>query len=111
MPRRGTNRWSPRRERQYEHIKEGVKARGESEDKAEEIAARTVNKERARSGEARTASRTSKKDISSGRRGGLRSHKGPGGRTYRQLYAEAQRKGVEGRSKMTKQQLERAVGR
>ena len=111
MPRRGTNRWSPKRERQYEHIKEGVKARGESEDKAEEIAARTVNKERARSGEARTASRTSKKDISSGRRGGLRSHKGPGGRTYRQLYAEAQRKGIEGRSKMTKQQLERAVGR
>ena len=111
MPRRGTNRWSPKRERQYEHIKEGIKARGESEDKAEEIAARTVNKERARSGEARTASRTSKKDISSGRRGGLRSHKGPGGRTYRQLYAEAQRKGIEGRSKMTKQQLEKAVGR
>ena len=111
MPRRGTNRWSPKRERQYEHIKEGITARGESEDKAEEIAARTVNKERARSGEARTASRTSKKDISSGRRGGLRSHKGPGGRTYRQLYAEAQRKGIEGRSKMTKQQLEKAVGR
>jgi plasmid stabilization system protein ParE len=111
MPRRGTNRWSSKRERQYEHIKEGIKARGESEDKAEEIAARTVNKERARSGEARTASRTSKKDISSGRRGGLRSHTGPGGRTYRQLYAEAQRKGIEGRSKMTKQQLEKAVGR
>jgi plasmid stabilization system protein ParE len=111
MPRRGTNRWSPKRERQYEHIKEGVKKRGESEDTAEEIAARTVNKERARTGEAKTASRASKKDISSGRRGGLRSHKGPGGRTYRQLYAEAQRKGIEGRSKMTKQQLERAVGR
>jgi plasmid stabilization system protein ParE len=111
MPRRGSNRWSPKRERQYEHIKEGIEARGESEDKAEEIAARTVNKERARSGEARTASRTSKQDISSGRRGGLRSHTGPGGRTYRQLYAEAQRKGIEGRSKMTKTQLERAVGR
>jgi plasmid stabilization system protein ParE len=111
MPRRGTNRWSPKRERQYEHIKEGIEARGESEDKAEEIAARTVNKERARSGEARTASRTSKQDISSGRRGGRRSHTGPGGRTYRQLYAEAQRKGIEGRSKMTKTQLERAVGR
>jgi plasmid stabilization system protein ParE len=111
MPRRGTNRWSPKRERQYEHIKQGVKKRGESEDTAEEIAARTVNKERARTGEAKTASRASKKDISSGRRGGLRSHKGPGGRTYRQLYAEAQRKGIEGRSKMTKQQLQRAVGR
>jgi plasmid stabilization system protein ParE len=111
MPRRGTNRWSPKRERQYEHIKEGIEARGESEDKAEEIAARTVNKERARHGEAKTASRTSKKDISSGRRGGLRSHKGPGGRTYRQLYAEAQRKGIEGRSKMTKKQLEKAVDR
>jgi plasmid stabilization system protein ParE len=111
MPRRGTNRWSPKRERQYEHIKQGVEKRGESEDTAEEIAARTVNKERARTGEAKTASRASKKDISSGRRGGLRSHKGPGGRTYRQLYAEAQRKGIEGRSKMTKQQLQRAVGR
>jgi plasmid stabilization system protein ParE len=111
MPRRGTNRWSPKRERQYEHIKDGIEARGESEDKAEEIAARTVNKERARHGEAKTASRTSKKDISSGRRGGLRSHKGPGGRTYRQLYAEAQRKGIEGRSKMTKKQLEQAVDR
>jgi len=111
MPRRGTNRWSPKRERQYEHIKEGVKERGESEDTAEEIAARTVNKERARHGESKTASRTSKKDISSGRRGGLRSHQGPGGRTYRQLYAEAQRKGIEGRSKMTKKQLERAVSR
>jgi plasmid stabilization system protein ParE len=109
MPRRGTNRWSPKRERQYEHIKDGIEARGESEDKAEEIAARTVNKERARHGEAKTASRTSKKDISSGRRGGLRSHKGPSGRTYRQLYAEAQRKGIEGRSKMTKKQLEKAV--
>ena len=103
--------WSAKRERQYEHIKEGLLERGESEKKAEEIAARTVNKERARSGEARTASRTSTKDISSGRRGGLRSHRGPGGRTKAQLYEEAKRQGVEGRSKMTKAQLERAVGR
>jgi len=111
MPRAGTNRWSATRERQYEHIKKGLRTRGESEDKAEEIAARTVNKERARTGEARQRSRTSTRDISSGRRGGLRSHRGPGGRTYRQLYAEAQRKGIEGRSKMNKAQLERAVGR
>jgi plasmid stabilization system protein ParE len=111
MPRRGTNRWSEKRERQYEHIKEGLEERGEPEDKAEEIAARTVNKERAQKGEAKTASKSSVQDLSPGRRGGLRSHKGPGGRTYRQLYAEAQRKNIEGRSKMTKQQLERAVGR
>jgi hypothetical protein len=103
--------WSKKRERQYEHIKEGLEERGRSEDKAEEIAARTVNKERARAGEAKQASRTSVKDISSGRRGGLRSHKGAGGRTKEQLYAEAQRKGIEGRSKMNKKQLERAVGR
>src|SRR5437660_9999632 len=111
MPRRGTNRWSPKRERQYEHIKEGVKERGEHEETAEEIAARTVNKERARSGEARQASRSSTKDISSSRRGGLRSHTGPGGRTKEQLYNEARRKGVKGRSTMTKAQLDRAVGR
>jgi hypothetical protein len=111
MPRRGTNRWSEKRERQYEHIKEGLEGRGEPEDKAEEIAARTVNKERAQRGEAKTASKSSVRDLSPGRRGGLRSHKGPGGRTYRQLYAEAQRKGIEGRSKMTKQQLERAVSK
>jgi hypothetical protein len=111
MPRKGTNRWSDKRERQYEHIKEGLENRGRGEDEAEEIAARTVNKERARSGEARQASRTSTKDISSGRRGGLRSHRGPGGRTYRQLYEEAKHNNVEGRSKMTKAQLERAVGR
>jgi hypothetical protein len=111
MPRKGTNRWSDKRERQYEHIKEGLEDRGRGEDEAEEIAARTVNKERARSGEARQASRTSTKDISSGRRGGLRSHRGPGGRTYRQLYEEAKHNNVEGRSKMTKAQLERAVGR
>jgi plasmid stabilization system protein ParE len=103
--------WNDKRERQYEHIKESLKDRGNSEDKAEEIAARTVNKERARSGEAKQASRTSVKDISSSRRGGLRSHKGPGGRTRDQLYEEAKRKGIEGRSKMNKQQLERAVGR
>lgn len=103
--------WSDKRERQYDHIKEGLLERGESEDEAEEIAARTVNKERARSGEAKQASKTSTEDISSGRRGGLRSHKGPGGRTYDQLYEEAKKKGVEGRSKMNKAELERAVGR
>ncbi|MBV8385452.1 MAG: plasmid stabilization protein [Acidimicrobiia bacterium] len=108
MPQRA---WSQKRERQYEHIKEGLEERGRSEDVAEEIAARTVNKERARSGEAKQRSRTSTKDISSGRRGGLRSHKGPGGRTKEQLYAEAKRKGIEGRSKMNKKELERAVGR
>ena len=108
MPQRA---WSNKRERQYEHIKEGLEDRGRSEDTAEEIAARTVNKERARSGEARQRSRTSTKDISSGRRGGLRSHKGPGGRTKEQLYREAKRKGIEGRSKMNKKQLEKAVGR
>ena len=103
--------WTKKRERQYDHIKEGLREHGRSEAVAEEIAARTVNKARARSGEARTASRTSTEDISSGRRGGLRSHGGPGGRTYRQLYAEAQDKGVGGRSKMTKAQLERALER
>jgi len=103
--------WSAKRERQYEHIKEGLLDRGEKEDTAEEIAARTVNKERARSGEARQRSRSSTDDISSGRRGGLRSHKGPGGRTRDQLYAEAKRKGIAGRSKMNKAQLQRAVDR
>jgi hypothetical protein len=103
--------WSRKRERQYEHIKDGLLERGEGDDKAEEIAARTVNKERARAGEAEQASRTSTEDISSGRRGGLRSHKGPGGRTRDQLYEEARRKKVPGRSKMNKAQLERAVGR
>jgi hypothetical protein len=103
--------WSGKRERQYEHIKEGLRERGRSEDTAEEIASRTVNKERARSGEARTASRTSVEDISSGRRGGLRSHLGPGGRTYRQLYEEAKDRGIDGRSKMSKEQLERALSR
>jgi hypothetical protein len=108
MPQRA---WSAKRERQYEHIKEGLEDRGESESTAEEIAARTVNKERARAGEARQSSRTSTEDISSGRRGGLRSHKGAGGRTRDQLYNEAKEKGIEGRSKMNKAQLERAVGR
>ena len=103
--------WNKKRERQYGHIKDGLLDRGESEDKAEEIAARTVNKERARSGEAETASRTSTDDISSGRRGGLRSHRGPGGRTKAQLYNEARHKGIDGRSKMTKAELEKAVGR
>jgi hypothetical protein len=103
--------WSKKRERQYEHIKEGLEDRGRSEDVAEEIAARTVNKERARHGESRERSRTSTDDISSGRRGGLRSHRGPGGRTRDQLYQEARAKGIKGRSKMNKAQLERAVER
>jgi hypothetical protein len=103
--------WSDKRERQYEHIKEGLLERGDSESESEEIAARTVNKERARSGEARTASETSTHDISSGRRGGLRSHRGPGGRTREQLYEEAREKGIEGRSTMNKSELERALGR
>lgn len=103
--------WNNKRERQYEHIKEGLVEGGRNEDTAKEIAARTVNKERARSGEARTASRSSVEDISSGRRGGLRSHKGPGGRTKAQLYNEAKKKNVPGRSGMTKAELERAVGR
>src|SRR2546430_12045291 len=92
--------WSEKRERQYEHIKEGLLDRGRDEDTAEEIAARTVNKERARAGEARTASRTSTDDLSSGRRGGLRSHKGSGGRTYDQPYNEARPRGVKGRFRM-----------
>ena len=103
--------WSDKRERQYEHIKDGLLDRGEDEDAAEEIAARTVNKERARAGESRTASKTSTDDLSSSRRGGLRSHSGRGGRTYRQLYAEAQRADIKGRSAMSKAQLEKAVGR
>lgn len=100
-----------KRERQYKHIKEGLQKRGKSTDVAEEIAARTVNKERARAGEAKQSSRSSVKDISSSRRGGLRSHKGEGGRTKAQLYNEAKAKNIEGRSKMNKAELERAVGR
>lgn len=104
--------WSNKREREYEHIKDSVKDRGASTKKAKEIAARTVNKERARSGEARTASRTSRQDMSSSRRGGLRSGTNrPKGRTKEQLYNEARRMGVDGRSKMNKQQLQRAVDR
>ena len=103
--------WSAKRERQYEHIKEGLRERGTSEDKAEEIAARTVNKERARSGESKEKSRTSTDDMSSSRRGGLRSHSGSKGRTKAQLYNEAKDKNVKGRSKMTKSELEKAVGR
>jgi len=108
MPQPG---WSTKRERQYEHIKDGLLERGDSEDVAEEIAARTVNKERARAGEAETASRSSTDDISSSRRGGLRSHRGAGGRTREQLYNEARQRGVKGRSKMNKAELERAVAR
>jgi plasmid stabilization system protein ParE len=103
--------WSPKRERQYEHIKEGLESRGTDDDTAEEIAARTVNKERARAGESKEASRTSVDDISSGRRGGLRSHSGPGGRTYAQLRNEAADRNIKGRSKMDKAQLERALDR
>jgi hypothetical protein len=103
--------WSPKRDRQYAHIKESLLDRGTDEDKAEEIAARTVNKERARAGEAREASRSSIDDISSSRRGGLRSHRGSGGRTYDQLRNEAREKGIKGRSKMNKAQLLRAVDR
>ena len=102
--------WSEKRERQYEHIKEGLLDRGDSEQLAEEIAARTVNKERARAGEAKQSSRSSTSDLSSARRGGLRSHKGPGGRTRVQLYQEARRKGVKGRSKMSKAQLRARCG-
>ena len=104
--------WSAKRERQYEHIKEGLRERGTSEDKAEEIAARTVNKERARSGEARESSRLSRTDMSSSRRGGLRSGTNrPKGRTRDQLYEEAKDRNIPGRSKMNKAQLQRAVDR
>lgn len=109
MPPRGVRKGS-KRARQYEHIKDSLEERGASEKTAEEIAARTVNKERARHGESKTASKTSIADISSGRRGGLRSGTNrEKGRTRKQLYAEAQRMGVKGRSQMNKAQLERAV--
>ena len=109
MPPRGVKKGS-KRGRQYEHIKQSEREQGASEERAEEIAARTVNKERARSGEARERSRTSTRDISSARRGGLRSGKaGPRGRTRDQLYEEARRLGVDGRSRMSKAQLQRAV--
>jgi hypothetical protein len=104
--------WNAKRERQYEHIKDSLEDRGTSHDKAQEIAARTVNKERARSGEAKESSRLSRTDMSSGRRGGLRSGTDrPRGRTKEQLYNEAKRMGIEGRSTMTKDQLQRAVDR
>ena len=106
MPQRA---WNAKRERQYEHIKEGLEDRGRSEGTAERIAAATVNKERARSGEARESSRLSRKDISSSRRGGLRSHSGAAGRTKAQLYEEAKRRNIHGRSSMSKAELERAV--
>ena len=105
------NRWSDKRERQYKHIKDGLKSSGKGEKLAEEIAARTVNKERARHGEAKEVSRSSIDDVSSGHRGGKRSHSGAGGRTYEQLYNEAKSRGIKGRSSMTKAQLEKAVGR
>jgi hypothetical protein len=110
MPPRGVQKGS-KRARQYEHIKESEKSRGASTGRAKEIAARTVNKERARSGEARESSRLSRTDISPGRRGGLRSGRsGPRGRTKAQLYEEARRRNIRGRSKMTKAQLQRALG-
>ncbi|MEV5436973.1 plasmid stabilization protein [Streptomyces sp. NPDC052682] len=101
---------SPKRERQYEHIKKSAQDRGESTGRAKEIAARTVNKERARSGESKTASRTSKQDMSSAERGGRRSGQGSQGPTYEQLYEEAKRRGVQGRSSMNKSELQRALG-
>jgi hypothetical protein len=103
--------WSKKRERQYDHIKEGLRERGRSEDTAEEIAARTVNKERARAGESEQASRTSTRDVSSGHRGGRRSHRGAGGRTKEQLYNEARQRGIKGRSSMSKEELEKALAR
>ena len=106
MPQRA---WSNKRERQYDHIKDSLIERGRSEDKAEEIAARTVNKTRAQEGEAMTSSKLSREDISSSRRGGLRSHGGPKGRTRDQLYEEAKRMKIKGRSSMSKEQLRRAV--
>lgn len=103
--------WSAKRERQYEHIKEGLEEHGRGERQAKAIAARTTNKERARAGESKIASRSSTDDISSGRRGGLRSHKGPGGPTRDQLYNEARHRGIKGRSHMNKSELARALGR
>ena len=101
--------WSAKRERQYEHIKDSLLKRGEGVPLAEEIAARTVNKERARHGEAAQVSASSINDISSGRRGGLRSHSGAGGRTLAQLHNEAGQRGIKGRSRMNKAQLEEAL--
>ena len=104
--------WSAKRERQYEHIEESLEERGTPKKKAKEIAARTVNKTRAQTGEAKESSKLSRKDMSPSRRGGLRSGtKRPKGRTKEQLYNEAKRMGIDGRSKMSKQQLQRAVDR
>jgi hypothetical protein len=103
--------WSDKRERQYEHIKEGAKKQGSSTKRAKEIAARTVNKNRAQSGESRTASRSSVNDMSPQKRGGQRSGKGPGGPTKEQLYNEAKKKNIKGRSSMTKKELQNALGR
>ena len=108
MPR---NAWSPKREREYEHIKDSLLSRGKDEKLAEEIAARTVNKDRAQHGETKTASRSSVDDLSPSRRGGLRSHQGEGGRPYAQLYNEARQHGIKGRSRMTKAELESALRR
>lgn len=102
-------RWSEKRERQYEHIRASVMKRGRSDGVAEEIAARTVNKVRAQSGESKSASTVSADDMSPNRRGGLRSHAGSSGRTFKHLYEEARRGGIEGRSKMNKNALQRAV--
>ncbi|MGK5545951.1 plasmid stabilization protein [Streptomyces sp. URMC 127] len=102
---------SAKRERQYEHIKDSARERGESKKRAEEIAARTVNKERARAGESKTASRSSTRDMSSSKRGGQRSHSGAQGPTKEQLYNEAKQKNIEGRSQMNKDELKRALGR
>jgi hypothetical protein len=102
---------SPKRERQYEHIKDSVEQRGGSAKQAKQIAARTVNKERARAGESRTASRSSLQDVSSGHRGGKRSHTGAQGRTKEQLYNEAKKRNIAGRSSMSKAELEKALAR
>lgn len=107
MPVRG---WSDKRERQYDHIKESLEGRGTPERKAKSIAARTVNKERAQAGEARTSSPSSRRGPSPSRRGGRNSHKGPQGRTKEELYQDAKRHNIKGRSKMTKAELARAVG-
>lgn len=107
MPQRA---WSEKRERQYEHVKESLEERGTPEKKAQSIAARTVNKERAQKGEAKQSSASSRRGPSPSRRGGLNSHKGPQGRTKAELYNDAKRHGIEGRSKMTKAELARAVG-
>lgn len=103
--------WTAKRKRQYEHVKQSAREQGKSLSLAEEIAARVVNKERARHGESLTASPVSTADISSGRRGGLRSHRGAGGRTQRQLYEEARARGIQGRSTMSKEQLAEALAR